>query len=58
MAPAKPSLLTVLPQSNCTIYYPYTTLGNDLATLLYYSAGFFFLMARVSTKNIEKSILL
>ena len=42
MVPAKPSLLTVLPQSNCTIYYLYTTLEKDLETLLYYSSGFFF----------------
>ena len=42
MVPAKPSLLTVLPQFNCTIYYLYTTLEKDLETLLYYSSRFFF----------------
>ena len=57
MVPAKHSLLTVLPQSNCTIYYLYTTLDKDLETLLYYSAGIFFNDMNIY-KNIEKSILL
>ena len=57
MVPAKHSLRTVLPQSNCTIYYLYTTPDKDLETLLYYSAGIFFNDMNIY-KNMEKSILL